>query len=450
MSERHAALNTDLYELTMSAGYFFSKKNTIATFELFFRNLPDNRQYLVFSGLKRIVEYLLSLRFTGDEIAYIREHDAFRHIDESFFEYLKKVSFTGTLRSVPEGTIVFDTEPVIQVTAPIIEAQLIETYLLASVHIETLVASKAARVVDAAYPAPVLEFGSRRAHGTEAAVLAARAAYIAGCAGTSNVKAGMEFGIPTYGTMAHAWVEAFDEESDSFETYHKLFPHKTIFIVDTYDVPAAIEKIIRMGKRIDGVRIDSGDPLETSRAVRAQLDSAGLTDIKIFASGNLDEYKIRELVSRSAPVDGYGVGTQMVTSADCPSLNVVYKLVQVTEPDGTEKPCFKMSSGKKLYPGKKQVYRISEGDKFTKDYVCRDTELVPKSGKSLLETYIEHGKPVRDIPRESITRQYVMDQKKQFDAALFDFPSSYKYHVEVSDGLEKEYLALREKMMADN
>ena len=259
----HDFSNTDLYELTMAAGYFHNRVDGIATFELSIRSMPENRSYFVFSGLHAALDLIRFGRFPSDAIEHLRSHPAFVHVEPAFFDYLAQFRFTGTLRAVPEGTVVFAQEPIVQVTAPVIEAQLLETYLLASIHIEVLVATKASRIADAASAdgvhRHVIDFGSRRAHGADAAVCAARAACIGGCAGTSNLKAGAVYGLNTFGTMAHSWVSVFNCEEDAFRRYHELFPDTAVLLLDTYDTLAAIDAMDTIGRDVKAVRLDSGD-----------------------------------------------------------------------------------------------------------------------------------------------------------------------------------------------
>jgi nicotinate phosphoribosyltransferase len=286
-SRLFSGLLTDLYELTMAAGYVQNRFDARATFELFVRHLPRNRNYLVAAGLEQALDFLENVRFSAVEVSYVRALPVFRHVHSGFFDYLAKFRFTGDVSALPEGTIFFPGEPLLRVTAPIPEAQLVETGLLSIVHFQTLIASKAARVTTAAAGRPVVEFGSRRAHGIEASVLAARAAFIGGCAGTSNTYAGHCFGIPVYGTQAHSWIMAHDDEIEAFRNFLDVFPEQSTLLVDTYDVRAAIDKIISLGRKPGGVRLDSGDVLADSLWTRQRLDSAGWTDVQIFASGDL-------------------------------------------------------------------------------------------------------------------------------------------------------------------
>ena len=325
----HSGLLTDLYELTMAAGYLQTRFEARATFELFVRHLPPRRNYLVAAGLQQAVEFLENVRFTPDDIAYLRGHRVFRHIRTEFFDYLANFRFTGDVWAVPEGTLVFPGEPMMRVTAPIIEGQILETYLLATLSYQTMIASKAARVVTAAQGRQVVDFGARRAHGSQASLLAARAAAIGGCVGTSNVLAGRKFGMNIYGTQAHSWVMAHEDEAEAFRSFLEAFPEDSVLLLDTYDVRGAVKKIIAMGRQPAGVRLDSGDVARDSRWVRRELDRAGWRNTKVFASGDLDENKIAALMRKGAAIDAFGVGTALATPGDAPHLNLIYKLVEV-------------------------------------------------------------------------------------------------------------------------
>jgi nicotinate phosphoribosyltransferase len=371
-----SGLLTDLYELTMAAGYVQKRFEARATFELFVRHLPRTRNYLVAAGLEQALDFLEKMRFSEEEIAYVRSLSVFRHVEPSFFEYLKEFRFRGDVWALPEGTIFFPGEPALRVTAPIAEAQLVETSLLAIVHFQTLIASKAARVSTAAAGRMVVEFGSRRAHGIQAGVLAARAAFIGGCAGTSNLYAGKCFGLPVYGTQAHSWVMAHDEEAEAFAHFLDVFPEQATLLVDTYDVRTAIEKIIGLGRKPAGVRLDSGDVLEDSIWARRRLDQAGWKDVQIFVSGELDEWRIESLLRGNSPIDGFGVGTALSTSADAPSIGVIYKLAEV-EVDQRTRGTAKFSEDKKTYPGRKQVFRAADRDGiYARDIIGLEEDVV--------------------------------------------------------------------------
>ncbi len=354
-------LNTDLYELTMAAAYFEQGMEARASFELFVPALPPNRNYLIAAGLERALAYLESLQFQEHEVEYLRGHRAFRNVSNEFFDYLRKVRFEGDVWALPEGTPVFAAEPLLRITAPIIQAQLVETTLLSIIGFETMVASKAARVVDAAQGRGVVEFGGRHAHGPDAALFAARAAYLAGCAGTSNALAGCRFGIPTTGTMAHSFIMAYADEGQSFADFLEVFPDDAVLLLDTYDTLAGLERMIERGLRPRGVRLDSGDLASLAGQVRRRLDQAGLSEVKLFATGDLDEHKIQRLVAAGAPIDSFGVGTQLVVSADQPVLPCVYKLVEIESGSGPKHRA-KLSQNKTTYPSCKQVYRFHNED----------------------------------------------------------------------------------------
>jgi nicotinate phosphoribosyltransferase len=376
MSSKSSAsgLLTDLYELTMAAGYLQNGFNARASFELFVRNLPPRRKYLVAAGLEQALTFLEGIRFSSEEISYLQALPIFRNVRSSFFDYLSQFRFTGDVWALPEGTICFPGEPLLRVTAPIVEAQLVETSLLSILHFQTLIASKAARVTTAAAGHLVVEFGSRRAHGIEAGTLAARAAFIGGCEGTSNTYAGHRFGIPVYGTQAHSWIMAHADEAEAFRDFLEVFPTEATLLVDTYNVRAAIDKIIALGRKPRGVRLDSGNVLSDSLWARERLDRAGWTDVQIFASGDLDEERIEALLANGARIDGFGVGTALSTSSDTPSLSVIYKLVEV-ELDGQIRGAAKFSEQKHTYPGRKQVFRFSEkGGMFSEDVIGLENE----------------------------------------------------------------------------
>jgi nicotinate phosphoribosyltransferase len=417
-------LKTDLYELTMAAGFFHHRPGLTATFELICHSMPKTRSYLVACGLKQAVDYVLNLRFTREDIAYLRSLPVFKDAGGEFFDYLGNFKFTGNIRAMAEGEIFFAREPLIQIEAPIMEAQILETCLLSIINLQSLVATKAARLAQAACSdgkkRGVIDFGARRAHGIEAGPPAARAAFIGGCAGTSNVQAGKEFGIPLYGTMAHSWVEAFDREEDSFTNYHKVFPDSAILLIDTYDTLGAAEKIagLSIREQIKGVRLDSGDLGLLSKRVRKILDKAGLKNVEIIASGNLNEYKIAKLIKRKSPIDFFGVGTDLMTSPDCPSLDLTYKLVQTTE-GGLTRPKAKRSPHKETLPGKKQVFRIlGRKGKVRKDIIDLAGENPPAGAEELLKPVVERGSLVADLPSIYASREYFQSRLEQFSAFL--------------------------------
>jgi len=395
----HSGLLTDLYELTMAAGYLQTRFDARATFELFVRHLPPQRSFLVAAGLEQAIDFLESVNFTPDEINYLQSHPAFRHIRKEFFDYLEKFQFTGDLWAMPEGTLVFPGEPMLRVTAPIIEGQIMETYLLATLSYQTMIASKAARVVTAAQGRQIVEFGARRAHGSQASLMAARAACIGGCDGTSNVLAGLQFGLNTYGTQAHSWVMAHEDEAAAFRSFLDAFPDGSVLLLDTYDVRDAVKKILAMGRKPAGLRLDSGDLVKDSRWVRRELDRAGWNDVKVFASGDLDEFKISKLLAKGAAIDVFGVGTALATPGDAPHLNLIYKLVEV-ERGGRIREAAKLSQAKVTYPGRKQVFRYSRADgEFKGDKIALEGEPA-NGGEPLLLQVMSGGHRV--TPREPV------------------------------------------------
>lgn len=400
----HSGLLTDLYELTMAAGYIETGFEARATFELFVRALPARRNYLIAAGLEQALDFLENVHFTREEVAYLRRHPVFEHIGSRFFDYLTQFRFAGDVWAMLEGTPFFPGEPLLRVTAPIADAQIVETALLATLNFQTMIASKAARIVTAAGGRDVIEFGSRRAHGMESGVLAARAAYIAGCQGTSNVEAGALFGIPIYGTQAHSWIMAHETEEEAFRKFVEIFPDHAILLLDTYDVRAAIEKIIAMRLKPRGVRLDSGEIVADSAWVRRRLNEVSWTDVSIFASGDLDEYKIQALLESGAQVDGFGVGTALATSADEPFLSVIYKLVEL-EHQGTVHKAAKFSAAKVTYPGRKQVFRLAGADgEYVRDIIALDEEQVPGAEPLLVEV-MRGGKPLPSSSGLNAARQ---------------------------------------------
>ncbi len=406
LDERKLALATDLYELTMAAAYFENQEHHRAIFELFVRSYPKNRCYLLTAGLEQAIHYVLNVRFDEDAIGFLRYHQAFSNVSSDFFDYLRDFRFTGDISAVPEGTVVFANEPIVRVTAPVLEAQLFETYLLSMINFQTLIATKASRVVQAARGKGVVEFGARRAHGPQAALLAARAAYIGGCIGTSNVIAGFELKIPTYGTIAHSFIMNYDTEREAFEKYCRTFRSEPAMLVDTYDTIEGTKTAIEVAKKPSLVRLDSGDRYRLSRAVRKILDEAGLQETKIFVSGDMNEYKIAQLTSKGAPIDTYGVGTELVTSRDDPALPGIYKLVAI-ERDGKWIPRVKTSTGKQTLPGPKQVFRrYSSQGKFQMDILGMADEESPSGVTQLLQKVVDGGRLIYEFPRiENIRRK---------------------------------------------
>jgi nicotinate phosphoribosyltransferase len=428
------ALLTDLYQLTMAAGYYTAGKHReIATFELFVRRLPYNRNYYLAAGLAQAVDYLFNLRFTAEEIAWLRGLPQFARAAPGFFDYLAQLRFTGDLFGMAEGTPVFPNEPILTVRAPLIEAQLVETYLLATIGFETLIATKAARIVEAAGAAAVVEFGARRAHGPESGVLAARAAYIGGCAGSSNVEAGFRFGIPVYGTSAHSWVMSFSSESESFRQLQHLLGEGTIYLIDSYDTLAGARKAAALGRPIAGVRLDSGNLFELSRGVRTILNQAGLADVKIMATSDLNEYRILELTAAAAPIDLYGVGTDLATSADSPSLGAVYKLVELAS-DGVKRYTAKYSEEKHTRPGAKQVFRYPQRDLIACAWECPPHQ---EPAEALLRPVIAQGQLLEPLPGAHAARRNAQENIKRLPHVLRSLyaPEEHPWRVDYSPEL---------------
>ncbi|WP_241239222.1 nicotinate phosphoribosyltransferase [Burkholderia stagnalis] len=354
-------LLTDLYELTMLQAYFDAGMNDVASFEFFVRALPPQRSFLMASGLEPVLDYLESVCFDDECIDRLARTGRFR---SEFLASLASLRFSGTVHAMPEGTVFFANEPILRITAPMREAQLVESRVMNLLHYATLAASKAARAVLAARGRLLVDFGLRRAHGAEAGLLSARSSYLAGFSGTATLLAGLRYGIPTYGTIAHSYVQAHDDEMTAFEHFVRSQPDSALLLIDTYDTERAAGKVVELGRRlavegirIKGVRLDSGDLAAHARKVRGILDEGGLTEATIFASGNLDEYRLRDLVRQHAPIDGFGVGTRMNTSADAPYLDCAYKLVEYAGA-----PRRKRSEGKVTWPGRKQVFRRYDPD----------------------------------------------------------------------------------------
>ncbi len=393
-------LLTDLYELTMCASYFDNNRTESATFDLFIRNLPPERSYYVAAGLEQVLLYLKNTTFTPAQIHYLRK----RGFKEKFLDYLQGFKFSGEVWAIPEGTLAFADEPLIRVTAPIIEAQLVESFLLNTVNLQTMIATKASRVVHAAQGRSVVEFGLRRTQGADAAIKAARCSYIAGCSGTSNVLAGMKYGIPVFGTMAHSFVMLFDSEVEAFRAFAKTFPNTSTLLIDTYDNLKGAEnatiiakELENKGFRLSGVRLDSGDLAEVSKRVREILDENGLCYVKIFASGDLDEYKIQDLLRRDAKIDSFGVGTRMSTSEDRPYVDIIYKLCERMDKHGKFVPTMKLSRHKRTLPARKQVYRVNDKTgNYVKDIIALHHEKV--EGTPLLVKVMEKGEIVGELP----------------------------------------------------
>ncbi len=407
-------LLTDLYELTMAAGYFAAgKQNDTGIFEFTIRHLPRNREFVLVAGLHRAIEYLLNLSFTPEEVAYLQGLDHFRNAPSGFWDYLRSFRFTGDVFAVPEGTVLYAGQPVMNIRAPLIEGQIPETYLLSAITFETLIATKATLVTRAAEGRDVIEFGTRRAHMPETGVLGARAAFIGGCAGTSNALAGFQFGIPVMGTAAHSWVLSFDTEENAFRELQTLLGSNTIQLIDTYDTLEGARIAAALGKPLWGVRLDSGNIEELSREVRRILDRAGLRDAKIMASGDLDEHKIASIVKAGAPVDAFGVGTELATSADAPVMGTIYKLVEI-EHAGHTRHTAKHSLNKSTLPGAKQLFRFPDYDLLGLHHECAG------GAEAMLKPVIIGGRLLEPLPTAAEIRERAR-------VALKDWPSGNRH-----------------------
>jgi nicotinate phosphoribosyltransferase len=405
-------LLTDLYELTMAAGYFEAgKAKQQATFELSIRRLPPCRNFILAAGLAQCAEYLLNLRFSREEIDYLRGLPQFARVSPAFFDYLRDFRFTGDLFAVPEGTPLFAWEPMLTVRAPLIEAQIPETWLLSAITFQSLIASKAARLVEAGGGRDIVEFGTRRAHTPEAGVLAARAAYIGGCVGTSNALTGLRYGIPVFGTAAHSWVLSFPSEMESFRRLQQLLGPHTVQLIDTYDTIEGARRAAELGPPLWGVRLDSGDVTSLARQVRTILDQAGLQDAKIMASGDLGDYKIRDIIASGAPVDSFGVGTELATSADAPSMGTVYKLVEV-DICGIKRFTAKFSQDKETLPGAKQLFRLPDHDVLARAAECC------AGSEALLRPVILGGNLVEELPGVNAARARAAESIARLPAEL--------------------------------
>lgn len=435
LAPKSSGLLTDLYELTMAAGYFQNGFKARATFELFVRQLPPERNYLVAAGLEQALDFLQSVRFAPDEIEFLRREPVFRRVRAEFFDYLSQFRFTGDVWAVSEGSIVFANEPILRVTAPIIEGQLAETCLLSAINFQTMVASRATRLVTAAHGKPVVEFGARRAHGAEAGIFAARAAWIAGCAGTSNVLSAKMFGIPAYGTQAHSWIMAYEDEAQAFARFLDVFPERATLLLDTYNIRAALRKIVAAGRKPAGVRLDSGDMAADSRWVRAQLDRAGWNDVQIFASGDLDEKKISTLIRKGAAIDAFGVGSALVAPTDARNLSMIYKLVEL-EQGGKTRQAAKLSEEKSTFPGRKQVFRFANTrGQWNSDLIALEDE-IHKGATALLLPVMRAGKRIGSPEPLSAARQRCAESLKHLPRRLLSIAPATPYPVRHSKKLK--------------
>ncbi len=424
---------TDLYELTMMVGYLASgMSGKSATFELFVRKMPTNRAYLVFAGLEQAIGDLLRLAFSTEQIEAMRRWPMFRGIDPAILDELGRMRFEGDVWAVPEGTVVFPGETLLRVEAPLPQAQWVETYLVASLAYPTLVASKAARVVSVAGGRPLQEFGARRGHGPHTGFLAARAAYIAGFAGTSHAEAARLLGIPATGTMAHSWVQSFPDEGSAFAAFARVFGASSTLLVDTYDTLEGVRRAAAIEPPIPAIRIDSGDLVELSRQARAILDQHGRAGTKIMASGDLDEQKVARIVESGAPVDGFGIGTELITSRDAPAMSMVYKLVEL---DGQGR--YKLSPSKKTYPMAKQVYRRRDArGRFAGDHVTRADESA--EGEPMLVPVVRGGRLAGPLPGLEEIRARCREQLESLPDRLRGLDAVPDYPLTYSEALEED------------
>ncbi len=404
-------LCTDLYELTMAQSYLENGKTGRAVFSLFTRKLPQNRNFLVSCGLETLIESIGRFRFTDRELRYLKGLGRF---SDDFLGYLKDYRFEGDIYAIPEGRVVFQNEPIVQVEAPLPDAQILETLLINVIHFQTVIASKAVRVYLSAGGRSLVDFGFRRAHGLEAGIYAARASYIAGFDGTSNLEAGARWNIPVFGTVAHSYIMIFDREEEAFRAFARSFPQNSVFLLDTYDTIEAVKKTVQLAKEgvpVVAVRLDSGDIPYLAREVRQILDSGGLKNVKIIVSGGVDEDRIKEWIDEGAPVDAFGVGTKFITSADAPYLDMAYKLVEY---EG--KPKVKTSPGKETFPFKRQVFRRMSGGQMEKDVVVPYGDR--EEGETLVEKVLEGGNLVCNLPSLKDIREVLMEDLKKLPPHL--------------------------------
>ena len=457
----------DFYELSMANGYFQTPlRDRITYFDVFFRRVPDGGGFAIAAGLEQVIDYIQNLHFTEEDIAYLQGKSGFT---EEFLDYLRTFQFTGDIWAVPEGTPIFPGEPILTVRAPAVQAQFIETYLLLELNHQSLIATKANRIVRAAAGRPVAEFGSRRAQGASGAILGARASYIAGCAGTACVQADRDYGVPATGTMAHSWVQMFPDEYTAFKTYCELYPHNATLLVDTYNVlRSGVPNAIRVFKEVlepqgisqCGIRIDSGDLAYLSRKARKMLDAAGLYQCKIVASNSLDEYLIRDLLLQGAKLDSFGVGERMITSKSDPVFGCVYKLAAIEDENGRIIPKIKISenASKITTPHFKKVYRLYDnesGEAFA-DVMCLYDEVIDDTkpielfdpentwkkkhfsnftAKSILEPIFRGGKLVYRVPTIEEARDYCDRQIRRLWEEVKRFENPHRYYVDLSPKL---------------
>jgi len=434
MNPSASALLTDLYELTMAQAYLEQGMDGTAVFEFFVRKLPAHRNFLVAAGLEQVLDSLSRLHFTKEELAWLDQSGRF---SSRLLHYLETLKFTGDVDAMPEGTLFFPHEPVLRIVAPLPQAQLVESRVMNLLNFQTMVASKAARAVLVARGKPLIDFGLRRAHGAEAGLFAARASYLAGFVGTATVLAGMTYGIPLYGTMAHSFVQAHADETLAFEHFAHTQPDNVVLLIDTYDTEAAASKVVSLARAlkaqgiiVKGVRLDSGDLADHARKVRCILDEGGLPQAQILASGNLDEYRLRDLIQVGAPIDSFAVGTAMTTSSDAPSLDCAYKLQEYAG-----QPCRKRSEGKVTWPGRKQVYRYYANDgHLGHDIVTTLDDQLP--GEPVLHPVMKNGCRPAPSPGLAELRRHAAAQLGQLPEPLRSLEAVPAYDTRISTALQ--------------
>jgi len=449
INEHNLILSTDFYELTMGAAYYqynldnnIKEEDDIAVFELFIRKFPKNRNYLIFAGLEQVIHYLQNARFTDKTIEFLRKKEVFKNIDSSFFDdYLPKFKFKLDVWAMKEGNFFFPNEPIMKIQGPMFHAQLAETYILNVINYQTIVASKASRIKNIAQDKTLLEFGTRRSHSPLAGVYAARASYIAGFNGTSNVIADIELGIASSGTMAHSFIQKFDNEMESFDVYNRIYGDNSILLIDTYDTEQAAKNISKFKNSIKAVRIDSGNLIEHSRKVRKILDENGCEKVLIVASSDLNEYKIKEILEKNAPIDAFGVGTELATSRDDPTIAGVYKLIEYNR-----KPKIKISEDKLTYPGNKQIYRFyNEQGEFKEDILMLENEPALSNSEALLIPVMKEGTLVADLPDLNLTQQYYYKNIEKLPNKFKDLEENHIFQVKISKKLNELTNSLSKK-----
>ncbi|MGO5076934.1 nicotinate phosphoribosyltransferase [Oscillospiraceae bacterium LCP25S3_E3] len=477
LNTRNLTMLTDFYEITMANGYFrYNLKDTVATFDMFFRKVPDNGGFAIMCGLQQVIEYLTNLKFTDEDISYLRSKYIF---SEEFLQYLKNFEFSCDVYAVEEGTPIFPNEPIVTVTGPVIQAQFVETAILLYINHMSLIATKANRIVRASGGRAVMEFGARRAQGGDAAIYGARAAYIGGCVGTSNVISDCMFDIPAMGTMAHSWVQLFDSEEDAFRAYAETYPSNCVLLVDTYNtiksgVPNAIkvfnEVLVPKGYRPKGIRIDSGDIAYLSKKARVMLDEAGFEDCSICASNSLDEYIIRDLLEEGAKIDNFGIGEKLITASSEPVFGGVYKLAAI-EKNGEFVPKIKISDNvsKITTPCQKELWRLYDKESgkaiadvltlldeniddtkpytiFDPDNTWKKKELTNFNAVKLRKQIFSKGKCVYTSPSVKEIKSHCEQQLQTLWSEVTRFDNPHKYYVDLS----KRLWDIKHALLTDN